>query len=288
VTPAMLATLMGGRVAGMALQPGDLVPGPAVGEVLTAPDGSGLLPGTMVRHDGGWSEHALVPVEGLRRVDADLLPTEAHLSQGWPAYVALTRIAPVRPGDTVFVSGGAGALGSIAGQVARLLGAARVVGSTGSADKAERMVEELGYDRAVLRGTGFRERLAAAAPEGLDVVVDTVGGHQLEVAVTLARPHARFALLGATSAQLSSDPGALAQPVALDPVALVTRRLTLRGMDASDHPDALAEWESRFGAWLRSGAITFPHVVVEGIEASPEALHDTVHGRHLGTVLVRP
>lgn len=288
VTPALLATLIGGRIPGLGLRPGDVLPGPAVGEVLAAPAGSGVVPGDVVRHQGGWREDAVVAADQVTRLDPDVLAPPAHLSQGWPAYVALTRIAPVHGGDTVFVSGGAGALGSLAGQVARLLGAGRVVGSTGSADKARRMVDDLGYDAAVLRGPGFRERLAAAVPDGLDVVVDTVGGDQLAAAVTLARPHARFALLGATSAQLSPDPAALAAPVALDPVALVTRRLTLRGMDAGEHPEALAEWEQRFGAWLRAGAITFPHVVVDGIDAAPAALVDTIAGRHLGTVLVRP
>ena len=288
VAPGLLAMLMGGRVPGMALRVGDVLPGAAVGEVLVAPAGSGLEPGDLVRHEGGWREHAVVPLQSTAPVDADVLAPHAHLSQGWPAYVALTRTAPVRLGDTVLVTGGAGALGSLAGQVARLLGAARVVGTTGSVEKAQQMVDVLGYDAAVLRGPGFAEKLAAAAPDGMDVVVDTVGGEQLETAVSLARPHARFALLGATSAQLSTDSEALARPLSLDHVTLVTRQVTLRGVNAGDHPDALAEWQERFGAWLRTGAIAFPHVLVDGFEAAPEALRDTIAGRHFGTVLVRP
>ena len=288
VAAPQLAMMLTGHVPALALAPGDVLPGTALGKVLAAPPGSGLRVGDHVVHTGGWREHAVLPATSVRRADLASLPAEAHLSQGWPAYVALTRVAPVCDGDVVLVTGGAGALGSLAGQVARLLGAGRVVGTTGSPEKARRMVDELGYDAVVLRGPGFRDRLAAAVPDGLDVVVDTVGGEQLEAAVPLARPHARFALVGGTSGQVSSDPAALARPVGIDLVTVVTRRVALRGMNAADHPEALPEWEARFGAWLRAGEVVHPHVVVDGIAAGPAALADAVAGRHLGTVLLRP
>lgn len=113
----------------------------------------------------------------------------------------------MRPGDTVLVTGAAGAVGTLAGQLARLLGAGRVIGSTRSPHKAERLRAELGYDAVLLPGaTPFAEQLAAAAPDGIDVLLDTVGGEQLTAAVGAARRGARFALVGALSGQLSADP----------------------------------------------------------------------------------
>lgn len=113
----------------------------------------------------------------------------AYLGHGWTAYAALTQGVQVKKGDTVFVSSGAGAIGSMAGQIARLLGATRVVGSTSSSSKARWMQEELGYDAVVTRDGGpMIAQLAKAAPEGIDViVVDMVGGEQLAAAIKLVR-----------------------------------------------------------------------------------------------------
>lgn len=130
----------------------------------------------------------------------------AYLGHGWTAYAALTRGIQVKKGDTVFVSGGAGAIGSMAGQIARLFGATRVVGSTGSSGKARWMQEELGYDAVVTRdGDPMIDQLANAAPEGIDVIVDMVGGEQLAAAIRLARYGARGVLLGALTAELNAE-----------------------------------------------------------------------------------
>jgi NADPH-dependent curcumin reductase CurA len=181
-----LRTLIGGGADGVPLPPvhvGEALFGPAVGEVVAVGPGSGLRPGDKVSHLLGWREHALLAEADCAPLSDALPDPVAHLSSGAAAYAGLTRLAALRPGDTVLVTGAAGAVGTLAGQVARLLGAGRVVGSTRSPHKAERLQAELGYDAVVVAGAApFAEQLTAAAPDGIDVLLDTVGGEQLNVA----------------------------------------------------------------------------------------------------------
>ncbi|MGW6753446.1 MDR family NADP-dependent oxidoreductase [Streptomyces sp. NPDC055006] len=285
-----LRTLIGGEVYGVPLPPlrsGDTLFGPAIGEVVAASADSPLRTGDAVAHMLGWREFALVSAAKCTPLDDALPDPVAHLAQGSAAYGALTRLADVRVGDVVFVTGAAGAVGSLAGQIARLLGARRVIGSTGSPEKAERLVSELGYDAVVLRGAGpFAAQVAEAAPEGIDVLVDTVAGEQLAAALGAARQGARFALVGALSGQLSAQRAGGSAPVEIDAYRLVVKGVSLRGYSGADHPDVEKEWTSRFGGWLRSGEISFPHTRIAGIDRAPQALQELIEGRHFGAVVV--
>ncbi|MCX4647482.1 NADP-dependent oxidoreductase [Streptomyces sp. NBC_01446] len=285
-----LRTLIGGEVDGLPLPPlrsGDTLFGPAVGEVVAASADSPLRTGDAVAHMLGWREFALVSAAECTPLDDALPDPVAHLAQGSAAYGALTRLADVRVGDVVFVTGAAGAVGSLAGQIARLLGARRVIGSTGSPEKAERLVSELGYDAVVLRGAGpFAAQVAEAAPEGIDVLVDTVAGEQLAAALGAARQGARFALVGALSGQLSAQRAGGSAPVEIDAYRLVVKGVSLHGYSGADHPDVEKEWTSRFGDWLRSGKISFPYARIAGIDRAPQALQELIEGRHFGAVVV--
>lgn len=265
--------------------PGEPLWGPAVGEVVGAPPGSGLAPGDLVEHMGGWREYAAV--DAAQRLDLEALPDPAaHLSQGFTAWLGVTRAARVRPGDTVFVTGAAGGVGSLAGQFARLHGAARVIGSTSTRRKGEYLTKELGYDAVVLRTEGagsIEEQLRAVAPEGLDAVFDNVGGEQLRAALALARRESRFALVGGLSGQIGGGSGATVQ---LDTFDLVARGITLRGIAGADHLDALPQWREEFGRALGEGALTLPYAKLSGIERAPQALRELLEGRHVGAVLV--
>ncbi|MFG2207270.1 hypothetical protein [Streptomyces sp. NPDC048638] len=141
-------------------------------------------PGDPVHHSYGWREFALAPGSVVRRIDPDALPTlAAHLSQGATARGALRRAAEVRPGGTVFVTGAARGVGRSGGRIARRLGARRGVGDTGSERKAVRLRAEPGYDDIVVRGAGpVARRLRRAAPDGIDVLLDAVGGERLAAA----------------------------------------------------------------------------------------------------------
>ncbi|WP_430784056.1 MDR family NADP-dependent oxidoreductase [Actinoplanes sp. G11-F43] len=266
---AALRTLLAGMSGPRA---GDTLFGPALGEVVSAPSDSGLRAGDLVEHLLGWREYAVVPVGSCLPLDERLPDPLVHLAQGATAYGALTRAVQVRPGETVFVSGGAGSLGSIAGQVARLLGAGRVVGSTGSPWKAERMLTEFGYDEVVPRGS---------APEQVDVLFDTVGGDDLRAAIAAARPGARFALVGALSGQLSaSGPGTTA-PVEIDSFALVLKQIAVTGYSSMGDHAVRGEWLTRI-----AGRIHFPHERIGGIAAAPQAMQDVLAGRYAGTVII--
>ncbi|MET8578582.1 NADP-dependent oxidoreductase [Streptomyces sp. NPDC005012] len=281
-----LRTLIGGETRDIPLpplNPGDTLFGPAIGEVVDGP----LEKGRLVLHLQGWREYATLASADCRLLGGTLPDPVAHLAQGSAPYGALTRLAEVRAGDTVFVTGAAGAVGTLAGQIARLLGAARVIGSTGSPDKARRLKAELGYDAAVLRGAApIGGQLAVAAPDGIDVVLDTVGGEQLTAAVHAANRRARFALVGALGGQMSPDRAGGSAPAVLDTFRLLTGGITIAGYSGMDHPDVEADWEARFGDWLRRGDIRFPYTPFRGIESAPEALPQLIAGRSFGAAIV--
>lgn len=270
-----------------ALHPGDTLAEESLGEVLLAPAGSAISPGDLVIHHLGWRQYAAVPIRDCTILKNELPDAVAYLSHGWTAYAALTRAARLRRGETVFVTSAAGAIGSMAGQIARLLGAGRVIGSTGSEEKADRLVRELGYDAAVLRGAGPNAmQLAKAAPCGIDVVIDSVGGGQLQGAVSVAREGARIVILGALSGQLANAGTGRTAPVEVDSFQILLKKLTLRGYSADDDPELREEWTTRFGHWLRSGTIFFPRVISKGIDTTPDVLQGVAEGRYFGTVIV--
>lgn len=247
--------------------------------------------GSFVRHQLGWREHAVLDVaatDGAGRIDPALAPLPTWLGllgqTGFTAYVGLTRIAGIRPGDTVLVSAGAGAVGSAAGQFARLLGAGRVIGTAGGPDKCALLVKEFGYDAAAdYRAEPVREALARLAPDGVDVYFDNVGGEQLVAALHALRPGGRVALCGMMSQfgaeRRSADINQLIQAV--------LKRLTLRGFIVRDHDDLRPEFESRVAGWLRSGEVTARETVVEGLDNAPQALLSLLAGGNVGKMLVR-
>jgi|GEM_PF-985961 len=269
------------------INPGDTLADGAIGEVVSAPPESGLQPGDLVSHHCGWREYAVVALSQCVPLGSAPVDPVAHLGHGWTAYAALTRGVEVRQGDTVFVSSGAGAIGSMAGQIARRLGAGRVIGSTTSHDKAAWMKAELGYDEVIVTGsTPMVELLAAAAPEGIDVYVDIVGGEQLRAAVDVARQGARFVLLGALSAELAAKGATKVAPVELDSFQLILKGMTLRGYSADNDPDAFNEWIERLAVWQRDGGLQLLSSKFSGIESAPQALHEACIGRLRGLVYV--
>ena len=284
---AVLRTLMSEQ-SGLPMpsfEVGQVLGGPAIGEVVVAVDDGQLRPGDLVSHWQGFREFAAVDAVSVRPLDVNMFPDlVAHLSMGATAWVAVERGAEVRQGDTVFVSGAAGSLGSLAGQFARYRGAGRVIGSTSSEFKAQYLVEELGYDAVVLRGSGpIEEQLRRAAPEGIDAVVDTVGGEQLQAAFALARPEARFGLVGSLSSQVH---GRLRAPIEIDAFALIAKSITVRGVDFSRHLDLIDDYTNVFGQGLRDGTMIVPSTHLSGIEQAPQALIELLEGRHIGTIVI--
>ncbi len=262
--------------------------GGAVGEVV-ASESADRPVGTLVLHEYGWREHALLPADQMRAVSvSEGLSSSVFLGAlgvpGLTAYAGLFRIAEFAEGEAVFVSAAAGAVGSLAGQFARLRGASRVVGSAGSAEKVRYLLDDLGFDAAFDYHDGrLRDQLRAAAPDGIDVYFDNVGGDHLEAALDVLRRRGRVALCGAISAY-----NATSRPEAPHNLALaIGKRLTLRGFIVTDHYDLAAEFTSAVGDWLRTGQVTFRETVVDGLDNAVPAFIGMLRGHNIGKMLVR-
>jgi NADPH-dependent curcumin reductase CurA len=260
--------------------------GGAVGTVL-ASDATQIPVGSVVLHNAGWREVATVAAEEARVVDASRAPARMYLGvlgmTGLTAYIGLTEIAPVRDGDIVFISGAAGAVGTVAARVARELGATTIIGSAGGSAKAQRLIEEFGFDAAIDYTAGpLHEQLSAAAPEGIDVYFDSVGADHLRAALAVMRRNGRIALCGAI-ASYDSDTAS-----AIDNLFLATgKRITLRGYLVIDHYDRWDEYVTRALGWLDDGSLRYEETVAEGIDQAASAFIGLLHGRNAGKMLVR-
>ena len=256
--------------------------GGAVGEVV-----AGGEPGLVV-HQLGWREAVLVDADRVQRGDVpDGVPASALLGAlgmpGMTAWVGLTEIAPVAAGETVFVSAAAGAVGSVAGQLAKARGC-RVIGSAGAAEKVAYVRDELGFDAAFSHHDDVRAALREAAPDGVDVYFDNVGGPQLEAAIGALNQGGRIALCGAVSQYNATEPAPGPRNLGL----LVGKRGRVRGFIVSDHWDRFGEFRAEVGELVASGRLKMPETIVEGgIEAAPRAFVEMLRGEHLGKVVVR-
>jgi NADPH-dependent curcumin reductase CurA len=267
-------------------QLGEPLDGGAVGTVV-ASRAEGLAEGDTVLHNLGWRELALAPAKAVRKVDVALAPAQAYLGvlgmPGLTAYAGLVDVAQLREGDIVFVSGAAGAVGSLAGQIAKHRGHT-VVGSAGSDEKVAWLTEDLGFDAAFNYKHGkVRELLAEAAPDGIDVYFDNVGGEHLEAAIGALRVHGRAALCGAISAYNATEPPPGPRNMAL----VIGKRLTLRGFLVGDHAALRDAFFEELGGLLRDEKIHVRETVVEGLERAPQAFIGLLRGENTGKMLVK-
>ncbi|MFC3998974.1 NADP-dependent oxidoreductase [Nocardiopsis sediminis] len=261
--------------------------GAAIGEVV-ASRAEAVPVGATVSHFLGWREYALLDAASATVVDTGVARPQDYLgalgSTGLTAYLAVTMIAPVRKGDVVFVSGAAGAVGSVAGQIARILGAAKVIGSAGGPEKGRKVVETFGFDAAIdYRAGSVADQLAVLAPDGIDVYVDNVGGDHLEAAIGALNDFGKAALIGAISVYNATEP----VPGPTNLYHVVTKRLTLSGMIVSDHLDRFPEYIAKAAGWLADGSLRTEETVVEGFERAPEAFFGVLSGANTGKMLVR-
>lgn len=261
--------------------------GAAVGvvELSAHPD---FKTGDLVSHFSGWRDHVLVDAATVNKIDTTKAPAEAWLGPlgipGHTAYVGLIRIAELKPTDTVFVSAAAGAVGSMAVQIAKLKGA-RVIGSVGSEEKARWVRDELGADAVINYKTAgdLVEALRQAAPEGIDVYFDNVGGDHLEAAIAVANKNARIVLCGMISQYNDGTPPA--GPSNLYDAAIKSVRL--EGFIITDHFDILPEFIADMTGWIADGRVTSRDTIVTGLENAPQAFIGLFSGENLGKMLVK-
>lgn len=267
---------------------GETMTGGAIGRVVES--ASAEIPvGTVVLHQFGWRDVVQEDAAGFRVVpELPGAPLSLYLGilgmTGLTAYVGLTAIAQIKPGDTVFISGAAGAVGSAAGQIAKLLGAGRVIGSAGSDEKVALLTHKYGYDVGLnYKDAPIREQLAEAAPDGIDVFFDNVGGDHLEAALDVFNNAGRAALCGAISSYNATDraPG----PDNLSNI--ITRGLTLKGFTLGGYFHIAPEFNRLIATWFAEGKIAYDETVVDGIDHAVDALLDMMRGANIGKMVVR-
>jgi NADPH-dependent curcumin reductase CurA len=259
--------------------------GAAVGEVIASADPNFKV-GDVVLNGLGWREVFNAPAKVLRKLDPRGLPPQVFLGvagiPGLTAYVGLLQIAGLKEGDVVFVSAAAGAVGQAACQIAKSKGH-KVIGSAGGAEKIA-WLKEIGVDEVIdyKAERSVREALARAAPEGIDVYFDNVGGAHLDAAIAMSKNFGRFALCGAISEYNTAE-----RPGVRNMVVAVGRRLRLQGFIVIDHYDQMPAFLRDMTQWIAAGQMKWKETVETGIENAPAALMKLLQGGNIGKMLVK-
>ena len=265
---------------------GGVMEGETAGEVI-ASDDPGFAPGDHVVGARGWRSHNVSPARMLTRLDRGAAPLSTYLGvlgmPGVTAYSGMTDIGQAKPGETVVITAASGAVGSVAGQIAKRAGA-RVVGVAGGPEKCLFVQESLGFDECVDHRAGnLHGALADACPKGIDVYFENVGGEVQMAAFPLLNPFARVVMCGMVAqynARGEFPPGPnLGQVVA--------KRLRIQGLLVSDKPERFAEWRALAAPWVAEGSLRYREDVVDGLENAPAALANILNGRNFGKLLVR-
>jgi NADPH-dependent curcumin reductase CurA len=270
-----------------ALGAGTVMAARGVGEVVESRHPE-FMPGDLAFGDCGWQEYAAVPGKSLMK-QPHVTPLSHLLSvygvSGLTAYFGVTQVGSAKAGDTVVISTAAGAVGTFAGQIAKILGC-RVVGIAGGDEKRRWLIDELGYDASVNYKSGpIGDSLKAACPDGIDVYFDNVGGEILETALSQMKMHGRVACCGVvstydTASQQSHGPRGV-------PFLFVVKRLTMRGFIVSDFFDRRDEALAQLRRWVEAGQLKVIEDIVEGFEHLPDALIGLLHGENRGKRMVR-
>ena len=265
-----------------------------VGEIVES-RADGFAPGDTVWHSSGWRDYAVVEaakqalngIGTLTKLSIDVAPPQAYLGvlggNGLTAFAGLFHVAGVHDGDVVWVSAAAGCVGSLVAQMAKIRGH-RVIGSAGSDAKVEYLLQELGLDAAFNYKTGPVDvLLQEAAPGGIDVYFDNVGGDHLEAAIGALRKSGRVAICGMISEYGAEDP----PPGPRNLFLTVANDLTIRGFRGSSNVHLLPEMTREVGAWVHEGRLRYRETIVEGLSHAPEALAGLMRGDNTGKTLVR-
>jgi hypothetical protein len=270
-----------------ALGAGTVMAARGVGEVVESRH-SDFQVGDLAFGDCGWQEYAALPGQSLMK-QPHVTPLSHLLSvygvSGLTAYFGLTEVGQAKPGETVVISAAAGAVGTLAGQIAKLLGC-RVVGIAGREEKCRWLTDQLGYDAAVNYKAGqVSDGLKAACPDGIDVYFDNVGGEILETALSQMKMHGRIACCGVVSSyDAVSQPAHGPRGV---PFMFVVKRLTMRGFIVSDFFGKRDEALAQLRSWVDAGRLKVIEDIVEGFDNLPAALIGLLHGENRGKRMVR-
>lgn len=286
IDPAMRGWMNAGASYVPPVEIGAVMRAGAVGKV-TASEHPGFAVGDDVYGVFGVQEHAVSDGQGVIKIDTSLAAPSVYLGAlgmtGLTAYFGLLDTGKLKPGDTVVVSGAAGAVGSIAGQIAKLAGAAKVIGIAGGPEKCRTLTEELGFDAAIdYRAGHVRRALREHAPRGVDVYFDNVGGEILDDVLTRLARGARVVICGAVSQYNETQVHGPANYMML----LVTRS-SMEGMLVFDYEDRYPEAMAKLAGWLRDGKlVSREHVVHGGVSDFPETLLMLFDGANTGKLVL--
>jgi NADPH-dependent curcumin reductase CurA len=272
------------------------VPPVGIGEVMRALGAGrvvasrhpGYAEGDYVRGRTGAQEYAILPGDAVTTVDPTVVPLPTYLGAlgmtGMTAYFGLLDVGALKEGDTVVVSGAAGAVGSVVGQIAKIKGA-RAVGIAGGAEKCRWLVDDLGFDAAVdYKDEDVGAALRAAAPEGIDVYFDNVGGEILDVALTQLRFGARVPICGAISNYNATE----RPPGPANYLSLLVNRARMQGFLVFDYANRYKEAAAELAQWIAEGRLISREDVVEGgIDAFGETLLKLFEGANTGKLILR-
>ncbi len=285
IDPYMRGRLSDRKSYATPVQIGEMMTGETAGEVLvsTVPD---FAPGDLVVGSRGWQSHSISKAAGLVKVPRGGAPLSTYLGvlgmPGTTAYSGMTDIGKPKAGETVVVSAASGAVGSVAGQLAKRAGA-RVVGIAGGAEKCFFVQDFLGFDDCIdHQAIDLQGALAAACPNGIDVYWENVGGDVQQAAFNLLNPFARVAMCGMVSQYNEAE-----FPPGPNLGFVVGKRILMQGFIVSDKPERFAEWRALAAPWIADGSLKFREDVIDGLENAPDALNGILGGRNFGKLLVR-
>jgi len=269
------------------VQLGEVMRGYGIGQVV-ASNNPALAPGDLVNGVLGWQDYAIAgPRNPMQKLPSGVpIPLPALLSvcgaTGLTAYFGLTDLGAPKAGETLLVSAASGAVGSIVGQIGKILGL-RVVGITGGPEKCRHIKEDLGFDAAVdYRAADWRDQLAAATPAGIDINFENVGGAIMDAVIGRLNLHARMVLCGMISGYNEGDHKAL-----VDITPFLMKRITLRGFIILDYAPRFAEGAMQLAQWLLGGQLKHQETIVDGLENAPAALNRLFDGDKLGKLMLR-
>ncbi len=285
IDPYMRGRLREQQTYAVAIQIGEVMTGETVGEVIASADAR-FAPGDVVVGARGWQTHCLTPSDRLAKLERRGAPLSAYLGvlgmPGATAYRGVTEICQPKPGETVVISAASGAVGSIAGQLAKRAGA-RVVGIAGGAEKCLFVQETLGFDDCVdHRVMNLRRELTVACPNGIDAYFENVGGAVQAAVFDVLNPFARVAMCGMVSQYNEAE-----FPAGPNLGFVVGKRVLIQGFIVSDKPEKLAEWRKLAAPWVADGSLAYREDVHEGLEQAPDALTAILSGQNFGKLLVR-
>jgi NADPH-dependent curcumin reductase CurA len=285
VDPYMRGRMNDGKSYVPPFELGKPLDGGAVGEVIES-RAKEFKPGDAVTSHFGWREYFIASPKDLHPISRAVQPLSVYLGTlgmtGMTAWAGLT-LVEVKAGDVIFISGAAGAVGSVAGQLAKLRGC-RVIGSAGSNEKVKFLREECGFDIAFNYKAGpVLEQLKAEAPDGIDVYFDNVGGETLEAALSALRVHGRIIACGGISGYNEEKP----RPGPSNLFNMITKRLTMRGLIVSDWLDRQDEFEKEVGGYFQTGKLKNKETVVEGIDKAVGAFLGLFEGKNVGKMVVK-